>query len=94
MDILAKKYFQYKFKDLELTTKKYGGEPWYGFFLEDECIVGCPVNNNNNEDIWFFYGEYFSGGSNFLDLSIDEFKKKIKEYIKYKLPNISINRIV
>lgn len=93
MDILAKKYFQYKFKDLELTTKKYGGELWYGFFLEDECIVGCPVNNNNNEDIWFFYAEYFNRGSSFLDLSYDNFKKKMIEYIEYKHPNIKISRI-
>jgi hypothetical protein len=48
----------------------------------------------NEDDKWFYNGEYFLNGPNFFDIQIREFSKAMERYLSKKYPYQRIKNIM
>ena len=97
MTKIAERYFEIKFRNSELTTKKYidnNNKLWYGVWKGDFIIVGLPNEDYPLPGVWFSNGPYFAGGKDLLELNqMDEFYKLMKMFLEKKFPGVKIKTI-
>ena len=91
LDRVAKRYFDSKFEDSEIRMGKGEYEFWYGFYIGDTLILGHLINE---DDKWFYNGEYFLNGPNFFDIQPREFSKAMERYLSRKYPYERVKNIM
>lgn len=92
LDRIAKRYFDSKFEDAVIrhgkTSDPSGYDRWFGFFVDEELILGYNVDDTENS--WFYNGQYFLNGHDFFDVSVREFSKAMERYLNKKYPKMGI----
>ncbi len=95
LDRIAKRYFDSKFEDAVIRYGKTSDESdydgWYGFFVGKELILGYKVDDT--ESSWFYNGQYFLNGHDFLDVSVRDFSRAMERYLNKKYPEMKISGI-
>lgn len=93
MERFEKKYFDWKFENSVLDDRRYDGDaPWYGLWKDEVLIIGRPSDDESGT--WYYNGEYFFGGTDFLGYEPRGFANLIKHYLNKKLPQENIKEVL
>jgi hypothetical protein len=92
LDKLMKPYWESKFDSTELGYFNEYKDPWFGFVLNNEILVGCPVDDLSSGG-WFYAGLDFAGGDDMFDVTRKEFLSAMVRYLN-KTYNVDIKSII
>lgn len=93
LEKILTKYFDDIFEGSTFDTKdiKYGGGKWVGVFDKNgEVIIGHP---SHYDSIYFYDGPTFFVAHKIFEISLDEFKRYLKNYVENRF-NIKINDLM
>ena len=73
---------------LDKVMKPY----WFGFVLNNDVLVGCPVEDLSSGS-WFYGGSDFIGGKDIFDITKGNFLSAMRRYLN-KTYNVDIKSII
>ena len=97
LDKVMKHYFDYKFENAVLKKEKIAIDnsdiPWYGFWVDDNVVLGYPVESTNVSYTWFSDGPYFQSGWDLFGLTTPEFLNTMVRYLNKKYPKLIFDKV-
>jgi len=96
LDKVMKHYFDYKFENAVLKKEKINIDvaiPWYGFWVNDNIILGYPVESTDVSYTWFSDGPYFQSAWDLFGLTPPEFHNTMIRYLNKKYPKLIFNKV-
>jgi hypothetical protein len=92
LDKVMKPYWELRFESAELKYFNEYNDPWYGFVLNNDILVGCPTKDLS-DGTWFYAGIDFAGGADLFGLDISGFRLAMVRYLN-KTYNLDIKSIL
>jgi hypothetical protein len=91
LDNIIKYYFDMRFKGYVLDTKMIDGvNMWFGFWKDDDNILGYPVSDN---DTWYYSGPHFRDGKSLFSLESKQYQEAMRRYVNKNYPNLDVKKI-